>query len=73
MAINEDQETSTTSEYKNPNEKRVWYDYGNEYRLKERAVLLENLENAVYTISQDVFGFYLEKENDTFTFDSTLS
>lgn len=57
------------SEYQTPSDNRIWYDYGNEYRLKERAVLIEKLENAVYSISQDRFGFYLEKEHDRFDFD----
>src|SRR5690242_13518863 len=51
---------------------QVWYDYGNEYRLKERSKKYERLENCVYSIHQDLFGFYLVKESEKFVFDYKL-
>lgn len=63
---------SIHAQYENPSENRVWYDYGNEFRLKDRAQIFDKLENAVYTIHLDIFGFYLVKENDKFTFDYKL-
>lgn len=70
--MSEELEDNIPSEYENPSENRVWYDYGNEFRLKEKAVQFDKLERAVYTIHQDIFGFYLEKESDEFTFDYKL-
>jgi DNA-directed RNA polymerase subunit F len=70
--MSEESNDHISKEYENPSENRVWYDYGNEFRLKEKAVQLDKLERAVYTIHQDLFGFYLEKENDEFTFDYKL-
>jgi len=59
--LNAEQISPTISEYQTPSENRVWYDYGNEYYLKERATLLEKLDNVIYSISVDPFGsFYLQ-------------
>ncbi len=50
-------------------ERQVWYDYGNEYWLKDKSVILEKLDNAVYVVNSNPLGYFLVKEHNSFVFD----
>ncbi len=51
---------------------KVWHENGDVFRLKDLAKQQPKLENAVYTLEIDIFGFYLEKKEEFFSFDYKL-
>ena len=51
---------------------REWNVQGDVYRLRDKALRINKLENAVYMLSADDHGFYLEKIEETFAFDYKL-
>ena len=65
-----DRKIKTQVEFTGPN--KIWNEDGNTYRLRDKTKRLEKLENAVYTLEVDMFGFYLEKKEKEFTFDHKL-
>ena len=57
-------------EFTGPN--KIWTEQGDVYRLRDKTKRLDKLDNAVYTLEIDDFGFYLEKIETSFTFDYKL-
>lgn len=51
---------------------KVWHENGDVFRLKDLSKQQPKLENAVYTLEIDVFGFFLEKKEEFFSFDYKL-
>lgn len=60
---------------KNPEEflsPKIWTEQGDIFRLRDKTKQNKSLENAVYRLDIDPFGFYLEKMEEKFSFDHKI-
>lgn len=70
--MDEEAENRIKTEVEFTGQDRIWTQQGNEYRLRDNTKRLRKLDNGVYTLNADIFGFYLEKEFEEFTFDHKI-
>jgi len=63
-------EETTHIEFTGPD--KIWTEQGEIYRLRDKTKQVKKLEKAVYALDADLFGFYLERMEDSFNFDHKL-
>lgn len=51
---------------------KIWTEQGEIYRLRDKTKQLPKLDNAVYALDADIFGFFLERIEESFNFDHKL-
>jgi hypothetical protein len=69
---NEDREASNNANVEFTGPDKIWTEQGEIYRLRDKTKQLPKLDKAVYTLDADIFGFYLERLEDSFKFDHKL-
>ena len=57
-------------EFTGPN--KIWTEKGDIYRLRDLTTQVPKLENAIYTLEVDIFGYYLQRIENKFEFDHKI-
>lgn len=64
------EEKTPRVEFTGPN--KIWTENGDVYRLRDLTTQVPKLENAIYTLEVDLFGYYLQRIETKFEFDHKI-